>query len=189
MNGQLPSSVALDPAAQPGPCPCRLVCRDCRCSGLDVPQHLFEDDGDGCDPMDGSVAFLQLSASLWFKHGTPLLLDLDDCPEPPGRQELGFCGGFAAEVKQARPALPLPAVHAARWEASFTKKRGDIEKMEAQKQRRSDRRGQKMLGWESKHEDNLIHMSRFGKQTDRSRKRLAALDPIPPSDDEDSDDL
>ena len=23
--------IVLDPAAQPGPCPCRLVCKDCRC--------------------------------------------------------------------------------------------------------------------------------------------------------------
>ena len=73
VNGRLPSSISLDPSAQHGPCPCRLVCEDCQCPSLDTPQHLFEDDGDCCDLMDGSAAFLQLSASLWFRHGAPLL--------------------------------------------------------------------------------------------------------------------
>ena len=115
--------------------------------------------------MDGSAAFLQLSASLWFRHGTPLLLDLRASPAPPSRQELGFCSGFVAEVKHARPALSLPVVHSARWNASFLKKRDDVEKMEIQKQRRADRRGQGCLRWEAEHPDNLIHMSRFSAST------------------------
>jgi hypothetical protein len=78
-------------------------------------------------------------------------------------------------------------VHAARWEASFLKKRGDVEKLEVQKQRRADRRGQGYLHWETEHPDNLIHMSREGAHTVRKRRDLEAQGTIPPSDSEDSD--
>jgi hypothetical protein len=78
-------------------------------------------------------------------------------------------------------------VHAARWEASFRKKRDDVEKLEIQKQRRADRRGQGLLHWDAEHTDNLIHMSRDGARTVRNRRRLEAQDTIPPSDSEESD--
>ena len=107
-------------------------------------------------------------------------------PGAAGWLGLGFRSGFEAEVKQARPALPLPEVHAARWEAAFARKRDDVEKLEAQKERCNDRRLQDVLHWESEHEDNLIHMSRLGKRAVQARRRLSGLDPIPPSDDEDS---
>ena len=88
--------------------------------------------------MDSSAAFLQLSASLWFKHGTPLLLDLCVSPTPLSHQELSFCSSFMAEVKHMRPALLLSVVHSAWWNTSFLKKHDDIEKMEIQKQHRAD---------------------------------------------------
>ena len=136
VNRQLSSSVALDTTAQAGPCLSSLVCKDCHCTGLDVPQHLFEDDGCTCDLMEGSAVFLQLSASVWFQHRTPLLLDLGVCLEPLGWP--GFHSGFAAEVKQAQLALPLPEVHVTQWETAFAHKHNNFEKLEAQKEWQND---------------------------------------------------
>ena len=82
----------------------------------------------------------------------------------------------------------LADVHVTQWEAAFSHKQEDFEKCEAQKLHHANCCEQGILKWESKHADNLIHMSCLDKQTVGATKCLAGLDSIPPSDEDNSED-
>ena len=67
----------------------------------------------------------------------------------------------------------------------FQVRRDKVEEHQSTTARRADRRLQKLLIWEKDSPGNLLHMDHYGTAAERARRRLAHLDPIADSDDED----
>ena len=128
----------------------------------------------------------QLWAGVWFPYGVPLLGCVPDGSVPPTvRSAVGYGGGFVAAVKPARDAIPLLLVHEAAAHARFQVRRDKVEEHQTTTARRADRRLQKLLDWEAESPGNLLHKDHYGTPAERARRRLARLDPIAESDDED----
>ena len=67
----------------------------------------------------------------------------------------------------------------------FQVRRDKVEEHQSTTARRAGRQLQKLLIWEKGSPGNLLHMDHYGTATERARRRLARLDPIAKSDDED----
>ena len=107
LNGRTPSSTALDATAAPRPCPGAVRDACGLCGGLDVPAHLLGDDDPLCPLAANAPVFRQMLASLWFRHGVPLLRNREVSVIPREvRVAVGYRSGFVAAVKPARDAVP-----------------------------------------------------------------------------------
>ena len=107
VNGRTPSSVALDASVPPRPCPGVVKDACCMCEGLDTPAHLLGDDDPSCQLAVHAPVFRQMLASLWFRHGVPLLGGSRVGTVPlEVRTAFGYRSGFVAAVKPVHDAVP-----------------------------------------------------------------------------------
>ena len=125
-------------------------------------------------------------ASLWFRNGVPLLgCSCVGAVPLEVRTAVGYCSGFVAAVKPARDAVPWTLLQESSAHERFQVRRDKIEEHQSTTVRRTDRQLQKLLNWEKGSPGNLLHMGHYGTAAERARRRLARLDPIAESDDED----
>ena len=83
-----------------------------------------------------------------------------------------------------RDAVPLLLVREAAAHERFQVRRDKIEEHQSTTAQRADRHLQKLLTWEKDSPGNLLHTDHYGTATERARRRLARLDPIADSDEE-----
>ena len=88
-------------------------------------------------------------------------------------------------MKPAQDAISLALVQEAAAHERFQVRRDKVEEHQSTTARRADRCLQKLLTWERDSGGNLLHMDHYGTAAERARRRLAHLDPIADSDDED----
>ena len=185
LNGKTPSSVARDASAAPRPCPGAVRDACCLCEGLDTTAHLLGNDDPSCPLAVHTPIFRQMLASLWFRHGVPLLSDLNvDAVPLEVRAAADYCSGFVAAVKPARDAVPWTQVQESSAHERFQVRCDKVEEHQTTTAKGADRRLQKLLMWEKGSPGNLLHMDHYGTAAERARRRLSGLDPIADSDDE-----
>ena len=186
LNGRTPSSTALDATAAPRPCPGAVRDACGLCGGLDVPAHLLGDDDPLCPLAANAPVFRQMLASLWFRHGVPLLRNQEVSVIPREvRVAVGYRSGFVAAVKPARDAVPWKLLQESSAHERFQVRRDKIEDRQTTTALRTDRRLQGLLTWEKSSPGHLLHMDHHGTAAERARCRLSGRQPVAGSDDED----
>ena len=130
--------------------------------------------------------FRQMLASLWFCYRVPLLggAHINAIPLEI-RSAVGYRSGFVVAVKPARDAVPLLMVQEAAAHEYFQVRRNKIEEHQSTTAQRADRRLQKLLTWKKDSLGNLLHIDHYRTAAERARRRLARLDLITDSDEED----